>query len=487
LSAAALAVSAVFFALALRERPHTLTIQRSAVVRIVRAYHERPAAWDPQTRRRLQEELSDALSPALARSQDWSSAVLAQDGSLLYADRPDSAVIPASTQKLIVADAALALLGAQYRFSTLLAAEQPPQNGRIAGDLWLIGSGDPSLRSSAIIRGVRALRARSIDAIAGGVAVDGSSIAGDEINPAWNATDANEDFMAATSGMSLDEDTVEFHVRGTSDGSPAEIYINPPTAPITYEGAAVTGSYDDVVIAGTQAPNPFRIYGTIPPEIKETFYLPVHGIPQYAGRVMTGLLRRSGIEVARNPVTGAAPLDAVALWNHRSGPLVELLRHMLVLSDNHYAEQLMRTLGGVDGAAANDANGIAAEMHVLQAQGIPLSGIHLVDGSGLSEQNRISAMTLARVLSHLDADPQGNLLYPLLARGGRDGTLRMYRFTSAAGRVRAKSGHLADASALAGYVQTRGHGRVAFAFLIDGSSQDADDAVVAAVDRLALQ
>jgi D-alanyl-D-alanine carboxypeptidase len=61
----------------------------------------------------------------------------------------------------------------------------------------------------------------------------------------------------------------------------------------------------------------------------------------------------------------------------------------------------------------------------------------------------------------------------------------MYRFTTAAGRVRAKSGHLDDAAGLAGYVDTRRHGRVVFAFLINGSPGDPDAAIVSAVDRIA--
>jgi D-alanyl-D-alanine carboxypeptidase/D-alanyl-D-alanine-endopeptidase (penicillin-binding protein 4) len=109
----------------------------------------------------------------------------------------------------------------------------------------------------------------------------------------------------------------------------------------------------------------------------------------------------------------------------------------------------------------------------------------LVDGSGLAHANRIAAITLARILAHFDADPAGNMMYPLLPRGGKDGTLKMYRFTSAAGRVRAKSGHLDDTSSLAGYVETRKHGRVVFAFVINGSSGDPDAAIVSAVDLLA--
>jgi D-alanyl-D-alanine carboxypeptidase/D-alanyl-D-alanine-endopeptidase (penicillin-binding protein 4) len=145
----------------------------------------------------------------------------------------------------------------------------------------------------------------------------------------------------------------------------------------------------------------------------------------------------------------------------------------------------MRVLGGQNGSIADDATGLSAERHVMAAQAIPTPGLHIVDGSGLAHANRVAAITLASILAKRDAAPGGNVLYPLLPRGGKDGTLRMYRFDAAQGRVRAKSGHLDDAASLAGYVDTRRHGRVVFAFMINGSPGDPDGAIVSAVDRIA--
>ena len=105
--------------------------------------------------------------------------------------------------------------------------------------------------------------------------------------------------------------------------------------------------------------------------------------------------------------------------------------------------------------------------------------LRLFDGSGLSPDDRVAAITIARLL--YDNEPS---LYLLLPLGGRQGTLEDYDFTSALGRVRAKSGHLSDVSALAGYANTLHHGRIAFAFMIDGSPGDPDAAIVRAVDRL---
>jgi D-alanyl-D-alanine carboxypeptidase/D-alanyl-D-alanine-endopeptidase (penicillin-binding protein 4) len=436
--------------------------------------------WGAATRTQLEREVRAALAPALAGARDWSCIVLSQDGRVLYADRPGEGVEAASTQKLIVADAALAQLGPNYRFDTLLAAERSPADGAVDGNLWLEGSGDPSLRSRDLFRAVEALRTAGITRVHGAVTVDGSAIAGEEINPYWNPDDANEDFMAPTSGISLDEDTIEFHVRGTNVGEDARVWTKPATRAVRYSGTIVTGFGDDVIIAATGTPNTFRVAGSIPPGIEEKFWVPVHGIDRYAGEVLDGMLQRAGIAVGSPVQTGTVPLNAQILWEHRSLPLRQLVNHMLVFSDNHYAEQLMRTLGAQDGDTPDDSHGILHELHILREQGIPVPELHLVDGSGLAHADRVAALTLARILNRGDG-----MLYPLLPRGGKDGTLKMYQFSDALGRVRAKSGHLADASSLAGYVDTHRHGRVVFAFVIDGSPADPDAAIVAAVDRLA--
>jgi D-alanyl-D-alanine carboxypeptidase/D-alanyl-D-alanine-endopeptidase (penicillin-binding protein 4) len=448
--------------------------------------HVRAAApaWGAAAKNELRNAIAQALAPAKARAWDWSIAIIAQDGTLLYDDRGNHAVVPASTQKLIVADAVLAKFAPQYRFHTLFASAQAPQNGTIAGDIWLVGSGDPYLRSDELRRGVAKLRLAGIRAVNGGVAVDGSALAGPELNPFWNAGDANEDFMAPTSGVSIDEDTVEFRIAGGMAGQPASVRIKPQSDAISYYGSIATGYADDVVVAATGTPNVFRLHGTSPPAVRETFYLPVHGVAHYAGVVLNGFLRDAGIAVAGAVHLARVPRGAYTLWNHPSPALTQLVHHMMIFSDNHFAEQFLRVLAGLDGRA-DDARGLAAERRVLREQRIPIPGLHLVDGSGLADSNRVAAITLARLLAHADADPAGNVLYPLLARGGLDGTLKWYHFAEASGRVRAKSGHLASVSALAGYVASRRHGRVVFAFLFNGSPSAADRAVVAAVNRIA--
>lgn len=447
-----------------------------------------PAAWTPSQQAHLRNVLRAAFAAAIGEGANYSFAVLDADGRTLYDDHASIAVIPASVQKLVVADAALNLLGPSYRFHTQFASLRGIGNdGIIAGDLWLVGSGDPSFRSDDLQRGVDALARAGVRAIEGGIRVDASALRGPEDNPHWDPADAGEDFSAPTSGISLDGDTAEFRVYGAAPGEAARVVVLPRGSVVRLHGG-ITTSYgsDAVIIAPQETPNTFELSGSIPANAEEKFWLPVHGIPAYAGDALATMLREANVRMGRAPAMERAPLDAVTIWDHRSAPLRALVGHMLFLSDNHYAEQLLRVLGGEAGDAPDDAGGIAAEIDFLRERGIPTAGLRAFDGSGLAEGDRVSAMTLARILS--DADVRGGgteSFYGLLPQGGRDGTLKHYHFTTALGHVRAKTGHLSDADSLAGYVNTARHGRIAFAFMINDSPGRPDTAYVHAIDALA--
>lgn len=354
-----------------------------------------------------------------------------RDGRTIFDNGARRAVTPASTQKLIVAATALDALGAQYRYHTVLAGgDAVAGNGELDGNLWLIGSGDPSLQSSDLRNGVAMLARSGLRRIGGGLVVDDRTLTGPELNPHWAAEDNGQDYAAPTSAVSLDEDRIE----------------------------------SQQVVNG----------------VEERLFTPMQDVSHYVAGRLNGMLVAQGILPSMPPAIGAAPLESVVLWDHRSAPLQTLESHMLYFSDNHYAEQLLRTVGEEAAQAPDDAGGIGAEREFLERRGIPAPGLRLFDGSGLSPQDRVASITLARLLA--GEEPS---LYRLLPLGGRQGTLDDYDFTTALGRVRAKSGHLSGVSALAGYVTTPRHGRLAFAFLINGSPGDPDAAIVSAVDRLA--
>jgi D-alanyl-D-alanine carboxypeptidase/D-alanyl-D-alanine-endopeptidase (penicillin-binding protein 4) len=382
-------------------------------------------SWSNSQRLALAADLRGAFAPALDGAASWSLAVVGPDGQMIYGNRYGDAVAPASVQKLIVAASALGALGPSYRYHTVFAAREPAVDGVLDGNLWLAGSGDPSLQSSDIRNGIAVLSRSGLRRIVGSVVIDATAMSGPAYNPHWDADDDGQDYAPPTSAISLDGDTVET----SDDGQP--------------------------------------------------LWTPMQDVQRYVADQTERMLRARGILVATPAGLGAAPLGTVILWNHKSAPLSQLETHMLFVSDNHYAEQLLRTVGGAVTGEPSDDGGVDAERLFLTRLGVPSPGLRLFDGSGLSRNNRVAAITVAKLL--VAEEP---LLYGLLPRGGRDGTLADYDFTTALGRVRAKSGHLSNVSSLAGYASTVHHGRVAFAFLIDGSPGDPDASIVRAVDRL---
>jgi PBP4 family serine-type D-alanyl-D-alanine carboxypeptidase len=130
---------------------------------------------------------------------------------------------------------------------------------------------------------------------------------------------------------------------------------------------------------------------------------------------------------------------------------------MLIESDNFYAEMLLKEIGARELAQGTTAAGVAVIRRVLKTRGIPLAGVRLADGSGLSSLDRLTARALVALLVSAWADPQvSTLLYRSLPVAGMNGTLRK-RMTRppAYGQVHAKTGTTRNASALSGYVTTR--------------------------------
>ncbi|HUY11758.1 MAG TPA: D-alanyl-D-alanine carboxypeptidase/D-alanyl-D-alanine-endopeptidase [Candidatus Dormibacteraeota bacterium] len=378
--------------------------------------------WSEAARQKIATRIAVLFRPSLLGAHRWSLVVMDERGRVLFADAPSRAVAPASAQKIIVAETALRVLGPSFRFPTLLVARSPVGASKHIATLWVVGSGDPSLRARDLRDSARALRRIGVRSI-GRIAVDPTASRSAELNPHWNPRNDGAPYQAPTSAISVD------------------------------------GNLFD----STPVVHPNRV----------------------AGEILRKALQHVGIRVRSAVVISPAPLLGSVLWEHYSAPLTTLERHMLVQSDNHYAEQLLQAVALRSDERADNAAGFRAERAMLRTLHVPTPGLHLLDGSGLSHGNRIAAITLATLLLRT----RGRGAYdmePLLARAGLDGTLQGIDFGAASGRVRAKTGHLDDASSLEGFVRTRHHGEVIFAFEVNGSPGDPDAAMRRAVAALSL-
>jgi D-alanyl-D-alanine carboxypeptidase/D-alanyl-D-alanine-endopeptidase (penicillin-binding protein 4) len=196
------------------------------------------------------------------------------------------------------------------------------------------------------------------------------------------------------------------------------------------------------------------------------------------------------VQVTGKP-TAAAVGSGAELARVTSPRLADLVEHMLTVSDNDLAEALARQVALADGKPATFDGGVAAVRDELGRLGVDLTGLNVLDGSGLSREDRVTPAFLVRVLSTAAADSHPDLRAALtgLPVAGFTGTLAEDgRYTTppsvaGAGLVRAKTGSLTGVVTLAGLVRDNSGQLLVFALMAD----EAPDAATAraAVDRLA--
>lgn len=194
-----------------------------------------------------------------------------------------------------------------------------------------------------------------------------------------------------------------------------------------------------------------------------------------AAKTFAAHLKTAGV-TARIGGAGVTPGTAKELSASWSQPMSTLVGHMLSVSDNDYAEYLLRIAALESGTRPTWTNSLAHQRAVLAAAGIPLAGYVNKDGSGLSRADRMPVRTLVTTVDRLWDDPTTRSVafaYGAMPRSGQTGTLRS-RYTAptqrcARGKVMAKTGTLGDAVALAGIAQGVDGRNRAFAFIQNGS------------------
>jgi D-alanyl-D-alanine carboxypeptidase/D-alanyl-D-alanine-endopeptidase (penicillin-binding protein 4) len=186
--------------------------------------------------------------------------------------------------------------------------------------------------------------------------------------------------------------------------------------------------------------------------------------PLLAARAFRQALARHGVAVAGRPGLGTAPESAISLASDVSDPLSLVVRHMNHESDNFYAEMLLKQLVAAAGEVGTSAGGARVVVDAMRNAGIPVEGVRMVDGSGLSRLDRLTAAALVGVLRTGLADPGVRPAFlRSLAVAGSSGTLST-RLPSLRGRVKGKTGTTDLACTLSGVVD----GTVAFAVLENG-------------------
>jgi serine-type D-Ala-D-Ala carboxypeptidase/endopeptidase (penicillin-binding protein 4) len=192
-----------------------------------------------------------------------------------------------------------------------------------------------------------------------------------------------------------------------------------------------------------------------------------NGSAAAAARALTEILGRRGVRVGGRPTTGRTPADGLPLALDHSEPLAAIVRRMNRESDNFVSEMVLKELGAGVAHRGSTAAGARVVVDELRVAGIPVGGVRIVDGSGLSRLDRLTAQALVGILRAGATDPAiADHFVPSLAVAGVSGTLKKRLVRSPTrGRVLAKTGTTSISSALAGFVRQR----YVFAIVQNGS------------------
>lgn len=403
-------------------------------------------------------------------------------GETVYEHGADEALNPASNVKLFVAAAALRRLGAAFTAATVLLGTV--DGDAIRGDIVLRGRGDPTLRSEHLWAMARRVRARGLVRVTGGIVVDDSYFDDRRLPHSFDSRpDEDSAFRSPVGAASVDANAIEVFIGpGPVAGTPAVVASYPVGfLAVTNEAVTTPGGRNALRLFARASGDrtAARVWGSVGVETPFAGYRRRIDDPVlFAGTALREALAAAGVEVASSPIRrGPAHEGAVEIARHVSEPLGAWLRHLGKESSNFHAEQLLRILGA-EGKGAPGAAEAGAEvvLEALAEMGVDTARISIRNGSGLYDGGRAPARAVAAVLAAAYADPRIRPEFLAhLSIAGVDGTAgtRM-RGSPARGLVRAKTGTLAGAFALSGYVLApQGHGGYAFSTIVNDAAGQA--------------
>ncbi len=299
----------------------------------------------------------------------------------------------------------------------------------------------------------------------------------------WEAEDLNAWYGAAATALSYNENVASLRIEPGAPGGPPLVHSIPEHTgqPIVNQGRTVTGRPRWRISFLREDPaDAIRVEGEIRAGSRDVWRQMTISDPiLFAAHGLTHVLRDEGIEVSGEPGTvdrvSGSPVGERRLWMEegaprllaelRSPPLSEYLTAVNRRSHNLFADLMLKALGrAVEGQGSYAAGARVLTRFLVDELGVPQEPIHLVDGSGLAPANRVSPAALVASIEFARAAPWGPAFFESLPEAGSRGFRRM-RGTAAAGNLRAKTGTIADVSALTGIVRTAGGEELAFSIV----------------------
>ena len=382
--------------------------------------------------------------------------------------------------KILTSAAGLVFLGPDYNFETTFYYKGDIDDGVLDGDLYVVGGFDPAFSIQDLDYFIDAIDSLGIKKIKGNIFADVSRMDTMYWGEGWMWDDDPSTDSPYLSSLNINYNSVEVFLLGTEPGRKAQIILNPYSKYFNVYNEAVTVSPDEdnsysitrdwmnkknTVVAKGKVKKGRMITGDEEPQSLNVFRPDLYFLTLFKET-----LQRKGIKVEGKSDNFWLPYDAIYLRTI-SRPFAEIIIPLDKKSINLIAEMVLYALAEkYYGKPATAKNGIKVINNFISLIGMSPEKYNLVDGSGLSHYNLVSAELILEVLKYMYYSEPG--LYKILVESfpiaGVDGTLaKRMNGTSAENNVKAKTGTITGVSALSGYITSQSGRLIAFSILIE--------------------
>ncbi|MEI6576204.1 MAG: D-alanyl-D-alanine carboxypeptidase/D-alanyl-D-alanine-endopeptidase [Bacteroidota bacterium] len=427
----------------------------------------------------------------------WGLAVIeAETGKIVFQYNSQLALVPASTLKLMTTYPAWLTLGPSFQFSTYLQIDGKVTDSTLKGSVYIKGDGDPCLGTTRIpacepnvllYHWMNTINKLGIKKIEGAVIADAAVFTDELIPGEWLWNDIGNYYGAGASGLNFHENSLDFFFQpGEKEGMPAKLKkMDPLLHELVIDNQVTTGkkgSGDQVIIYGSPYSANRMLRGTVPLGEKDFIvsgcfpdpplataeifsqYLKTNDIVVIHDPTTTSLLNKNGTRVSQNRTN----LDTV-----HSPKMIELIQWIHHKSINCFAEALVKKLGQTQKQQGSTQAGLDFIKDFWKEKGLDFRGITMVDGSGLSPLNRISAIQMAKVMSIIANDKNAADFIQTLSLGGKSGDLKgILTDGPASGKLRGKSGFMKNVRSYSGIVRNKAGKNLVFAVMVNNFDGD---------------
>jgi len=387
------------------------------------------------------------------------------DDKIIYDYNSQKLLMPASTNKLYTSAAALHYLGESHYFETNVLSKK--------NNLILKGGGDPDLKVKQLDSLALEIskKYKTIDTLF----IDDSYLDSLDYGEGWMWDEGPWWYAAPIGALSVNDNCIDFYVGPGKKGDRASIEYFPKTSYIGFDNESIT--VQDTVMSKLKIDrdwvsnkNNFYVSGEIIDTAKvDTFYRNIYNPSYFTGTIFKELLNKHGAKVNHLSFNLNQPNTYKTLTKHKSRTLLFSAKNLMNESDNLTAELFVKSIGAMDTLPGTWDVGLDSIKSFLAKEVlIDTSNIRIADGSGVSRYNLTSSAQLISLLKWMyNSKYKENFISFLPGGGWEDSTLKK-RLINEGDLIRAKTGGLSGVRNLAGYINSKRYGNVAFSILMNG-------------------